>query len=293
MPELGLLALFLRELLTRSRLPRDLRPLAALRSDELIEAMQQGGGRDGQAAAGYLYHSAQITRTIAGCGVVLDLGCGTAVQLLDVARLNPHIRFVGVDSCFAVLQVASRDAAAMGLSNVSFVCADCAPLSVFASHAADGVISTMTLHHLREARAVELCLHSIADVLCSGGALYLEDFARLRTAASIDYLTARGRQGAATPFSRLYSASLHAAFGYEEIKQIAQRCLPGDVASFHTVPARFLVVLKTPPRSVAADARERLRRDLAALSASQRTDYRDLATAFRLGGLTDALEHSD
>ena len=71
-------------------------------------------------AAAYLFHSARITQLIQGSKFVVDLACGPATQLAQVAALNPTTEFLGVDLSPAMLASAQAHVAALGLPNVHF-----------------------------------------------------------------------------------------------------------------------------------------------------------------------------
>jgi SAM-dependent methyltransferase len=216
--------------------------------DTLITAMTTGGRADGRTAAGYLFHSAQICTAIAGCGTVVDLGCGTGEQLLQVAELNPATRFVGVDRSQSMLDVAAARARERQLDNVEFLRAELADLRDLQTASVDAVVSTMTLHHLPDTGAAAACLDEMRRILRPGGAVYIEDFGRLRSAKSIDYFVLRSDAGAPDAFSSLYRASLHAAFAAAELRDLAAAHLPEEVRFPRTVPIPFLIVLATPPR---------------------------------------------
>ena len=284
--------MFLQEWLLPGRQTRGAPPSASLPVQTRIEAMQQDGRIDGRTAAGYLYQSGGISRTIRGARTCVDLGCGTGVQLLQVAALNPAIHFTGVDNCQALLDVAARTADARGLSNVTWVHDDITRPARLERGSFDAVIGTMCLHDLQDVESLHRCLRSAAGLLSPGGAIYLEDFARLKHPRSIELFVHRGHvQGpfAATgapsdPFSSLYRASLRAAFSLRELRD-ATSLLPG--ARLHaTFPVPFLCVISTPDRGLEPAIRQGLSMLRTALTASQARDLADLARAFALGGFT-------
>jgi 2-polyprenyl-3-methyl-5-hydroxy-6-metoxy-1,4-benzoquinol methylase len=55
---------------------------------------------------------------------VLDAGCGTGSTVIPLARAYPQSQFVGLDMNGPSLEIAERDARALGLSNLRFVQAD-------------------------------------------------------------------------------------------------------------------------------------------------------------------------
>ena len=97
MPRLSLVPTLFRELIVDPQFPREPEPDLVMEDDDQVQAYSDAGRIDGLMSASYLFNSARISATIAGCKRVLDLGCGPATQLAQVAQLNPDISFVGVD----------------------------------------------------------------------------------------------------------------------------------------------------------------------------------------------------
>jgi len=78
---------------------------------------------------------------------VLDLGCGPATQLGQLARLNPECDFIGLDLSEPMLQKAGNRVAKLGLSNVEFRRGDISNLDSFDDKSIDAVTSSLALHH--------------------------------------------------------------------------------------------------------------------------------------------------
>jgi ubiquinone/menaquinone biosynthesis C-methylase UbiE len=289
MPELALLKMFLRELMGVRSLNRSLHQISNMSVERQIDVMEHGGGAEGRTAAGYLFHSAHICRTIQGCNTVVDLGCGTGVQLLQVAQLNKEVQFIGVDKSKTMLDAAARSAVANQVENVDFLSEDFLDLRSVESASVDGVISTMTLHHLANVGELTRCFSEISRILRPGGVVYIEDFGRLKCESSVKYFVSRGDMGKPDGFSELYGASMRAAFLAEELRAIAGSVLPISVRVFNTFPIPFLVVAKTPDVGLAAGQKQKLAAGLNALDSLRRRDYQELALAFRLGGLSDGI----
>jgi SAM-dependent methyltransferase len=287
--DLGLLRVFLREILGIRTLERSHHDIAKISAERWVEAMENGGAISGRSAAGYLFHSAQICRTIQGCRTVVDLGCGTGVQLLQVAKLNPDVDFIGVDRSLVMLREAAKKAAANAVKNVSFLFSDITELKAIASASVDGVLSTMTLHHIAGLGEVSLCFREISRILKPGGSVYIEDFGRMKSERSLKYFVSRGNSGDADSFSELYGASMRAAFAANELRTLAKASLPIDVRVFNTRPVPFLVVAKTPAHQCSPDQQRQLAAWFSRLEPTRKGDYRDLALAFRLGGLGEEI----
>jgi SAM-dependent methyltransferase len=84
-----------------------------------VSAFMDSGRRDGVLHYIYLFHALMSLPQIRPGDVVLDLACGPANQLLQIARLHPDCRFVGLDASPAMLQLAADNLRAAGVHNVS------------------------------------------------------------------------------------------------------------------------------------------------------------------------------
>lgn len=282
MPDVRLAATFLRELGTYRHAPRT--PPSPPLTDpvQLAQAMADGGGATGRTAPGYLFHSERIARTVYGARRCADLGCGTGVQLLQVARRLPDTHFVGVDAAPQLLEIAAADAARHGIDNVEWLQDDLRTLTHL--RPVDAVISTMTLHHLPDAAALDEALCAAADRLQPAGAVYLEDFGRLKCRMSMEHFAAMNEPVPRDRFGALYRASLASAFTAKELRQAAQNAFD-DVRIYRTFILPFLVVIKTADRITRADARRLFDAERAALDGRQSADLAELERFFALGGL--------
>src|SRR3982750_1764238 len=97
MPKLAFIPIILRELLCARTLPREPEPDLVMEDDEQVRAYSLAGRIDGVMSAAYLFHSAQASSVIKGARRIIDLGCGPATQLAQIASLNPDSEFVGID----------------------------------------------------------------------------------------------------------------------------------------------------------------------------------------------------
>lgn len=93
MPRFSMLPTLLREITVQRTLPREPEPDLVMDDAEQVAAYTEAGRIDGVMAAAYLFQTARITQTIQGCGKVVDLGCGPATQLTQIAQLNPDTHF--------------------------------------------------------------------------------------------------------------------------------------------------------------------------------------------------------
>lgn len=249
-----------------------------------VAAYSEAGRIDGIMSAAYLFHSARVSQVIAGAQTVIDLGCGPATQLAQIAAFNPATSFIGIDLSPTMLESAAQHVAANGLTNVRFHPGDITRLEPFADHSVDGVISTMALHHLPTEDHLARCFSEIARVLKPGGALYLVDFGRLKSLYSIlafAYLNARFQPHL---FTLDYERSLRAAFSRENFAHYA-RLLPSHVRLYATFVMPMLVVIKSADRGISSQLSARLDRMRRALPGRYRRDLNDMRTFFKLGGM--------
>lgn len=276
--------MFARELLARGYQPRGPTPSSALGPAGVLAAMEDGGQVDGRTAAGYLFHSARISQVLVGRQRCVDIGCGNAMQLLQVAALNPSIRFTGVDPSPVMLDSAMRRAECLGVTNVDWEIGDFASLLAAGPGRFDAAICTMTLHDLPDTAALDTALQAIACAAGDEGAVYIEDFARLKSPASIDFFVGLNAPAVPDRFSKLYRCSLGAAFTIEELRVVVARWLLG-ARLYSTFLVPFLNVVKTGDGELSAQTRAKLQEMRAALSPAARRDLDDLRRFFALGGL--------
>jgi arsenite methyltransferase len=284
LPRLSMLPTFLREWLGKRRFPREPEPDLVMDEKDQVEAYRVAGRIDGVMAAHYLYQTSRISQVVQGRGTVLDLGCGPATQLVQIAELNPATRFIGVDLSDEMLKEARDHAAARGLSNVEFRKQDMTRLEAFPDHSVDGVISTLAFHHLPTQAHLEKTLREVTRVLRPDGALYLIDFGRLKSLRSVLFFSYMNADHQPHLFSRDYERSLRAAFTREEFEALAARCLPPSARLLTTFRIPFLVVLKTEDRPLPAPTAERLRSLAEALSPRYKNDLEEMRLFFGLGG---------
>jgi 2-polyprenyl-3-methyl-5-hydroxy-6-metoxy-1,4-benzoquinol methylase len=103
---------------------------------------------------------------------VLDFGCGTGLLSLAV---HPHVRRVtGADSSAGMLGVLEQKVRSLGLESVrTYRLDDSHPLSEAGSF--DLITSSMTLHHVRDLRAL---FRTFRSLLTPGGRVALADLDR-------------------------------------------------------------------------------------------------------------------
>ena len=104
-------------------------------------------------------------------GRVLDLACGPATQLAQVAELNADMEFTGLDLSTEMLASAEQHIRDCGLTNIQLTEGDITKLPQFLDASFDAVICTMALHHLPTLEHLDSCFSEIARVLKPGGRL--------------------------------------------------------------------------------------------------------------------------
>ena len=285
MPNPALIPTFLRELLGQRTFPREPEPSLVMDDPEQVAAYAEAGRIDGVMAAAYLFHSARITQVIQGCRTVVDLGCGPATQLGQIARLNPAIDFLGVDLSADMLQDARAHIRDLGLDNVRFMEGNVTSLGSIPSHSADAVISTMALHHLPRLDDLRDCFREIRRIMSEGACCYLTDFTRLKSLKSVLFFAYMNRKYQPHLFSLDYERSLRAAFELEEFRCLAAEELPEHVSVVSTFKVPFLTVIKSADHALPDDLRTSLREMRRELKPRYRRDLDDLRIFFRLGGL--------
>lgn len=285
LPRLALLPPFLRELVARRTLKREPEPALVMEDAAAVEAYTRAG--QGRALAGtYLFMAAHITRSIHGCRRVLDLACGPGTLLGDVAALNPSVHFVGVDLSPAMLATAGAEIHRRGLDNVTFQTGDITRLDGVPDGSFDGVISSFALHHLPTHDHLERCFTEIRRVLAPGGAVFLNDFCRLKSVKSVVHMAYLTAADEPYLFTLDKERSMRAAFTYDEFRRLAAGHPGGlDVHATYGVP--LIAFLRTPPRPIPDSLRDALRARRTALPPAHRVDLEDLRFFFRLDGVTD------
>ena len=285
MPRLSFLPTILRETFVARTLPREPEPDLVMEDDEQVASYSFAGRIDGVMSASYLYHSASVSATIAGCAEVVDLGCGPATQLAQIAELNPGIRFHGVDLSPTMLGSARAHVAELGLTNVRFTQGDITKVDFIADQSVDAVISTMALHHLPTMDHLLACFEEISRIVKPGGAVYLADFGRLKSLHSVLFFAYMNAKAQPHIFSLDYERSLRAAFELADFETASTR-LPPQVGVHATWLLPMLTLLRTPARALDEGIRVRVKAMRKALPRRYRADLDDIRLFFRLNGMT-------
>lgn len=289
MPSLSVLKVLVKELATRNRLPRTNEPTLVMDDPDQVADYTRAGLVGGVMAPVYLFHSTQVCQVICSGDRVLDLACGPANQLCQIARLNPDCHFTGLDLSSEMLERARGLTDSLGLSNVDFVKGSITDLSRFPDGCFDAAMSTMALHHLPDVESLNQTFREAARVLKADGGLYLADFGRLRRPDSIDYFANQYVDRQPVLFTQDYFNSLHAAFSLEDFQSACATAFGTRAHALSTWCVPYMVVVKSPPRRELSD---QLKRSLHAIRDSlpdyHKRDLTDLRTFFRLGGVSSS-----
>lgn len=286
MPSWSVMKVLLKELATSQQIARTNEPTLVMDDPQQVREYTLAGLEGGVMAPVYLFHCAQVCQVIRPGDRILDLACGPANQLAQIARLNPDCHFVGLDLSPEMLDRARELTAAQRLANISFVDGSITDLSQFKNDSFDVVMSTMALHHLPDENCLNQTFTEAARVLKQDGGLYLADFGRLKRKDSIDYFAYQYEDRQPPLFTLDYLNSLHAAFSLKDFQTACSRSFGNRANVLSTWCVPFMVVVKTPPRRELPEALKNSLHNLRdALPEYHKIDLADMRTFFRMGGV--------
>jgi SAM-dependent methyltransferase len=251
-----------------------------------VQAFLDAGSDRGALAPIYLFNTALATALIRPGDRVVDLACGPANQLAQLAAVNPDARFVGVDLSSEMLRKATDVAARQQLSNVEFETADIARLDRFADRSVDVVISTLSLHHLPDQQTLAAVFDEINRVLKPDGRVYISDLGCLRSERAIAEFARQYADQQPEIFTLDYLNSMRAAFTVADFRA-AIRPVAHRVRLHSTLLVPYMLVVKSRPVApMDATKRRRIEQIEKAMPTHQQTDLKMLRLFFRLSGLT-------
>lgn len=263
----------------QSRVPE---PDLVMESVAQAKSFSQAGDAGGVLAFLYLYNSLQITSVLQPGDRVLDLACGPAHQLVQIAAFNPNVHFVGIDASPAMLECAQNTIWRANIGNVDLLYGDMTGLVGVKSGSMDCVISTMSLHHLPDQMALCATLREVRRVLKPQGRFYLVDFGRLKLLRTQRFFADDLQQSA--QFTEDYFNSLRAAFSVEELSAAVAQLGP-DVQRHVTVLAPFIVVFRSALRRSPDLQKLQIAKDaFSNLPAIQQINFRNIARWFKVSG---------
>lgn len=110
-------------------------------------------------------------------GTVLEIGCGTARNLLHIARAYPHARCFGLDVSEHMLETARASVERAGAGDqIRLALADATmvdPKSLFGVGQFDRIVISYAISMIPEWPRV---IAAVAPLLCAGGSLHIVDF---------------------------------------------------------------------------------------------------------------------
>jgi ubiquinone/menaquinone biosynthesis C-methylase UbiE len=278
----------IREALTQERFARQPEPMVMDEAAQVSAYADSGRQHDGVMAVSNLFHAAHATTAIFGAKKVIDLGCGPATQLVRIARLNPETHFVGVELAHNMIESARTFIRDQGVTNIEIVEGDITRLDGIADQSVDGIVSTMTLHHLPGLGHLRECFQQIRRVMKPNSGIYLADFGRFKSLNTVYFFAHMHEKTLPTEVVQDYEYSLKAAFSPAEYREIVDTVIPGSATVHATFLAPFMVIIKSKTNRVTDPAlRQKLQALREALSPGFERDLDDLRLFFRLGGLSD------
>jgi len=250
-----------------------------------VRAFMQSGFSNGILNYVHFFHAVISLPVIRPGDVVLDLACGPASQLLQIARLHPDVHFIGVEASSGMLALAQENLVQAGVSNVSLQPGDISRLDGFADASIDCVLCTMSLHHLPDIEMLGQTMGQIRRVLREGGGVYLADFGRLKRRATQHFFAYDRIELQSELFTIDFLNSQRAAFSQAELQQ-SVALLERELGVYRTALAPFMLLFRSVTRRQIDEALQRRVLDgFGRLNAGERRDFNNLARWFRLGGL--------
>lgn len=247
-------------------------------------AFAEAGCEEGILTSIHFYHALQIAPVIQPGDRVLDLACGPANQLAQVARLNPHAHFIGMDASASMLDSARDTLLRNGIGNVELMPGDMTQMPEIEDASVDCAICTMSLHHLPDRAALSNVLRETRRVLKPGGGFYFVDFGRFKRTSTQRFFSEDRRDRQSALFTQDYFNSMRAAFSMEELSSAA--AVLGPEVVWHATPlAPFMVVFKSIDRCKLDAEMRRLAQELySRMTAVQQRDFQVFSRWFRAGG---------
>lgn len=247
-------------------------------------AFAEAGCDEGILTAIHFYHALQITPVIQPGDRVLDLACGPANQLAQIARINPHAHFTGMDASASMLDSASDTLLHHRIGNVELMPGDMTLMPEIKDASMDCVICTMSLHHLPDLTVLSHTLRETRRILKPGGGFYFVDFGRLKRTSTQRFFSEDRRTRQSALFTQDYFNSMRAAFSVQELSDAAA-VFGSDVVWHSTLLAPFMVVFKSADRCKLDAKTWRLAQELySRMTAVQQRDFQVFARWFRAGG---------
>jgi ubiquinone/menaquinone biosynthesis C-methylase UbiE len=235
-----------------------------------------------------LYNLLLLTTALRPGSTVVDLACGPANLLVELAKLHPDANFIGVDLSPEMLRWAEQLKTSAGVGNVRFIEADITSIRQLEADSADLVMSTLSLHHLPDTGLLRQCFNEIARIVKPAGAVHLMDFASLKLEATARYFAYERTRGLGEFLAKDYAQSLRAAYrlaDFQQLLPVLQTKVPA-VRLHSTWGVPFLVAITSLGHGEpGATQRQQLGHYWTQMLPGQRADFDAMRSFFALGGL--------
>jgi ubiquinone/menaquinone biosynthesis C-methylase UbiE len=197
----------------------------------------------GAEAGQHLFCARAISRLLPEGGTLLDLGCGSARLLEQLAHGRPDARIIGLDLSEPMLETGRRRLEAEGLSDrIELRRCDITTFDTEVSDDVDVVSCNFALHHLPDEETALKCFEAIARMRSrTGCAVWLFDFARLRSAETWPAVCSM----ISWPGPVVYNDAIEserAAFSHAEMTALLERAGLRDLEHLQARPLRELQV---------------------------------------------------
>ena len=257
-------------------------PDLVMEGEAQTAAFAKAGESGGPLSFLYLYNALQISALLRPGDRVLDLACGPANQLMQIAELNPQVQFVGLDASTDMLHKAEQAILRRKLDKISLVQGDMSALGGHADASMDCVICTMSLHHLPDTAALAATAGEVRRVLKPQGRFYLIDFSRLKLRRTQRFFAQDLRHPGT--FEEDYFNSLRAAFSVQELTD-SMAALGANRQRHVTFAAPFMVVFCSGGQNpLSTQTVQMAKAVLCNLSAANQQTFQSLTRWFRMSG---------
>lgn len=280
---------FLREIAARRyEYEREPEPDLVMDNPDNVREYRDAGLATGNGSSVYLFNQLLLSSAIQPGATVIDLACGPANLLVELAVLHPQAHFIGIDLSSQMLACANELKRSADAHNVDFIQADITALDMLRDDQADLVMSTLSLHHLPALAQLQRCASEIARITRPSGHVHLMDFASLKRHATARYFVHDRTAGLGPFLASDYANSLRAAYRiehFQDLLPVLRRKLPGAMLR-STFGVPFLIALTSiRPNTPDADRRTRLAAYWRRMRPSQQADFDAMRLFFLLGGL--------
>jgi ubiquinone/menaquinone biosynthesis C-methylase UbiE len=273
------------ERLSRRVLPRIPETALVMEAPGQIQAFQAGGRDDGILTHIYFFHTVMSLPVIRPGDTVIDLACGPANQLAQIARLNPDTQFIGIDASPNMLELARATLTSNRIDNVTLRTGDITDPLDIDTGSIDCITCTMSLHHLPNTAALHKTMREIRRILKPGAGVYFADFGRLKRGATQKHFAYDRIELQSEQFTEDFLNSMQAAFSLDELSAAIQE-IGAPIENFQTALAPFMTIFRSAARrSIDAELEATIKSLYENLTARQKRDFNNMARWFRLGGL--------